>query len=68
MIVSSLGVAADELEMSLSTAWRHRRSQAEDIAHQEIASFVEKVEESKMPIVVQFDEKELEEDIDGKVG
>ena len=66
MIVLSLGVAADELEMSLSTAWR--RSQAEDIAHQEITSFVEKVEESRMAIVVQFDENELEEDIDGKVG
>ena len=68
MIGLSLGVAADELEMSLSTAWRHRRSQAEDIAHQEITSFVEKVEESRMAIVVQFDENELEEDIDGKVG
>ena len=66
MIVLSLGVAADELEMSLSTAWR--RSQDEDIAHQEITSFVEKVEESRMAIVVQFDENELEEDIDGKVG
>ena len=62
------GVAVDELELSLSTAWRHRRSQAEDIAHQEIVGFVDQVEASGQPIVVQFDEKELEEDIAGKVG
>ena len=54
--------------MSLSTAWRHRRSEAEEIAQQEISNFVEQVEQSGMPVIVQFDEKDLEEDIAGKVG
>ena len=60
-------MAADELDLSLSTAWRHRRSKAEEIAHQEVSNFVEQVEASGKPIVVQFDEKELVEDIAGKV-
>ena len=54
--------------MSLSTAWRHRRCEAEEIAQQEISTFTEQVEQSGLPVVVQFDEKELEEDIGGKVG
>ena len=53
--------------MSLATAWRHRRSEAEEVAAQEIASFLEAVEESGSNILVQFDEKEIEEDIGGKV-
>ena len=63
-----LGVEPNQLEMSLSTAWRHRRREAEEIAQQEINNFIEQVDQSKMPVVVQFDEKELEEDICGKVG
>ena len=61
------GVDSTRLEMSLSTAWRHRRSEAEQIAAEEISSFVEAVKESKTKIMVQFDEKELEHDFDGKV-
>ena len=55
------------LEMSLSTAWRDRRSGAEQLAGEEIASFFAQVQESGDRILVQFDEKELEEDIDGKL-
>ena len=53
--------------MSLSTAWRDRRSQAEFIAEEEIESFFCAVQDSGDRVLVQFDEKELEEDIDGKV-
>ena len=53
--------------MSLSTAWRHRRSEAEHLAATEISSFMEAVQESATRILVQFDEKELEQDIVGKV-
>ena len=56
-----------QLEMSLSTAWRHRRSEAEHLAATEISSFMEAVQESATRILVQFDEKDLEQDIDGKV-
>ena len=56
-----------QLEMSLSTAWRHRRSEAEHMAATEISSFMEAVQESATRILVQFDEKELEQDIEGKV-
>ena len=55
------------LEMSLSTAWRDRRSGAEQLAGEEIAAFFAQVQESGDRILVQFDEKELEEDIDGKL-
>ena len=61
------GVDSTQLEMSLSTAWRHRRSEAEHLAATEISSFMEAVQESATRILVQFDEKELEQDIDGKV-
>ena len=55
------------LEMSLSTAWRDRQSGAEQLAGEEIAAFFAQVQESGDRILVQFDEKELEEDIDGKL-
>ena len=61
------GVDSTTLEMSLSTAWRDRRSGAEQLAGEEIASFFAQVQESGDRILVQFDEKELEEDIDGKL-
>ena len=61
------GVDSTQLEMSLSTAWRHRRSEAEHLAATEISSFMEAVQESATRILVQFDEKELEQDIVGKV-
>ena len=61
------GVDSTQLEMSLSTAWRHRRSEAEHLAATEISSLMEAVQESATRILVQFDEKELEQDIDGKV-
>ena len=61
------GVDSTQLEMSLSTAWRHRRSEAEHLAATEISSFMEAVQESATRILVQFDEKELEQDIEGKV-
>ena len=67
MIETVTGVDSTRLTMSLGTAWRHRRSEAEEVAAQEIASFVEAVEESDTKILVQFDEKEIEEDIAGKV-
>ena len=53
--------------MSLSTVWRDRRSQAEFTAEEEIESFFSAVQESGDRVLVQFDDKELEEDIDGKV-
>ena len=53
--------------MSVSTAWRHRRSDAEQVSSDEITSFMESVEESGTRILVQFDEKDLEHDLDGKV-
>lgn len=53
--------------MSLSTAWRERRSGAEQLAAEEIAAFFAQVKESGDRILVQFDEKELEEDMDGKL-
>ena len=59
------GVDSTQLEMSLSTAWRHRRSEAEHLAATEISSFMEAVQESATRILVQFDEKDLEQDIDG---
>ena len=61
------GVDSTQLEMSLSTAWQHRRSGAEHLAATEISSFMEAVQESATRILVQFDEKDLEQDIDGKV-
>ena len=61
------GVDSTRLPMSLSTAWRDRRSQAEFIAEEEIESFFCAVQDSGDRVLVQFDEKELEEDIDGKV-
>ena len=67
MIDTVTGVDTTRLTMSLATAWRHRRSEAEEVAAQEIASFLEAVEESGTKILVQFDEKEIEEDIAGKV-
>ena len=67
MIDTVTGVDSTRLTMSLATAWRHRRCQAEEVAAQEIASFVEAVEESHTKVLVQFDEKEIEEDLDGKV-
>ena len=53
--------------MSLSSTWRDRRSQAEFLAEEEIDGFFRAVQESGDRILVQFDEKELEEDIEGKV-
>ena len=61
------GVDSTRLEMSLSTAWRTRRSDAEQVSSDEITSFMESVEQSGSKILVQFDEKDLEHDIDGKV-
>ena len=55
------------LEMSLSTTWRDRQSQAEAIAAEEIYSFFREVQPAGDRILVQFDEKEVEEDIAGKV-
>ena len=67
MIDTLTGVDSTRLTMSLATAWRHRRSEAEEVAAEEIASFLEAVQESGTKILVQFDEKECEEDIAGKV-
>ena len=53
--------------MSLSTAWRDRRAVTEGLAGEEIAAFFDQVQESGDRILVQFDEKEVEEDIDGKL-
>ena len=53
--------------MSLSTTWRDRQSQAEAIAAEEIYSFFREVQPAGDRILVQFDEKEVEEDIAGKV-
>ena len=53
--------------MSLSSTWRDRRSQAEFLAEEEIDGVFRAVQESGDRILVQFDEKELEEDIEGKV-
>ena len=53
--------------MSLSSAWRHRRAQAEQLGCHEIEAFVEAVAEVDSRILVQFDEKEIEHDLDGKV-
>ena len=41
MIGTVSGVDPTRLTMSLATAWRHRRSEAEEVAAQEIASFLE---------------------------
>ena len=67
MIFSFIGVDSTTLEMSLSTAWRDRRAVTEEIAGDEIAAFFDQVQESGDRILVQFDEKEVEEDIDGKL-
>ena len=61
------GVDSTTLKMSLSTAWRDMRSGAEQLAGEEIAAFFAQVQESGDRILVQFDEKELEEDLDGKL-
>ena len=61
------GVDSTTLEMSLSTAWRDRRALTEQLASAEIDAFFAQVQESGDRILVQFDEKELEEDIDGKL-
>ena len=53
--------------MSLSSAWRHCRAQAEQLGCHEIEAFVEAVAEADSRILVQFDEKEIEHDLDGKV-
>ena len=49
------GVDSTQLEMSLSTAWRHRRSDAEHLAATEISSCMEAVQELGTRILVQFD-------------
>ena len=54
------GVDSTRLPMSLSTAWRDRRSQAEFIAEEEIESFFCAVQDSGDRVLVQFNEKELE--------
>ena len=61
------GVDSSQLAMSLSSAWRHRRAQAEQLGCHEIEAFVEAVAEADSRILVQFDEKEIEHDLDGKV-
>ena len=61
------GVDSTMLELSLSSAWRYRRADAEQVASAEITSFMEAVKQSGTRIVVQFDEKEIEHDIGGKV-
>ena len=49
------GVDSTQLEMSLSTAWQHRRSGAEHLAATEISSCMEAVQELGPRILVQFD-------------
>ena len=61
------GVDSSQLAMSLSSAWRHRRALAEQLACHEIEAIVEAVAEVDSRILVQFDKEEIEHDLDGKV-
>ena len=61
------GVDSSQLAMSLSSAWPHHRAQAEQLGCHKIEAFVEAVAEADSRILVQFDEKEIEHDLDGKV-
>ena len=53
------GVDSTMLELSLSSAWRYRRADAEQVASAEITSFMEAVKQSGTRIVVQFDGKKI---------
>ena len=62
-----VGINSTEMDLSLSSAWRHRRKDEEIIANEQINKVKKDIEEKDIKIVLQFDEKELEEDISGEV-
>ena len=61
------GVDSSQLAMSLSSAWHHRWAYAEQIACHKIEVFVEAVAVVYSRILVQFDKKDIEHDLDDKI-
>ena len=62
-----VGIDSTEMDLSLSSAWRHRRQDEEIIANEQLDKVKKEIKDKDIKIVLQFDEKELEEDIAGEV-
>ena len=62
-----VGIDSTKMDLSLSSAWRHRRQDEEIISSEQLDKVKEDIKEKDIKIVLQFDEKELEEDMAGEV-